>query len=50
VQGPSDPPWQDLDVDTDDSNSNLMYFSQIHDGADLTVDQTFTLTRSPVLR
>ncbi len=50
VQGPSDPPWQDLDADTDDSSSNLMYFSQIHDGADLTVDQTFTLTRSPVLR
>jgi hypothetical protein len=50
VQGPSDPPWQDPDADTDDSNSNLMYFSQIHDGADLTVDQTFTLTRSPVLR
>jgi hypothetical protein len=50
VQGPSDPPWQDLDPDTDDSINNLMYFSQIHDGADLTVDQTFTLSRSAVLR
>ena len=32
------------------SRDNLMYFSQVHGGADLTVDQTFTLTRSPVLR
>jgi len=50
VQGPNDPPWQDLDLDTDDSSSNLMYFSQIRDGDVLTVDQTFTLSRSAVLR
>ena len=50
VQGPSDPPWEDLDADTDSSSSNLMYFSQLRDGSDLTVDQTFTLSRSPVLR
>jgi hypothetical protein len=50
VQGPGDLPWQDLDLDTDDSSSNLMYFSQIRDGDILTGDQTFTLSRSPVLR
>jgi hypothetical protein len=50
VQGPNDPPWQDLDMDTDDSNSNLMYFSQFRDGDILTVEQTFTLTRSPTLQ
>ncbi|HEX8115382.1 MAG TPA: hypothetical protein VF516_46970 [Kofleriaceae bacterium] len=50
VQGPSDPPWQDLAPDTDASNTNLMYFSQLHAGSDITVDQTYTLSRSPVLR
>jgi hypothetical protein len=50
VQRPSDPPWRDMAPDTDGSNTNLMYFSQIRAGAELTVDQTFTLTRSPVLR
>lgn len=50
LQGPNDPPWQDLDMDTDDSSSNLMYFSQFRDGDALTVDQTFTLIRSPVLQ
>jgi len=50
VQGRSDPPWQDLAPDTDTSSSNLMYFSQIHAGSDVTVDQTYLLSRSPVLR
>jgi hypothetical protein len=50
VQGPNDPPWHDLARDTDESNTNLMYYSARHDGADLTVDQTYILIRSPVLR
>ena len=50
VQGPSDPPWQDLVPDTDGSTSNLMYFSQTHAGSDLSVEQTDALSRSPVLR
>lgn len=50
VQGPNDPPWQDLVPDTDASATNLMYFSQIHGGSDITVDQTYTLSRSPVLQ
>jgi hypothetical protein len=50
VLGPKAPPWQDLAPDTDGSPSNLMYYSSTHGGADLTVDQTYTLSRSPVLR
>jgi hypothetical protein len=50
VQTPSDSPWQDLAPDTDTSTSNLMYFSQLHAGSDVTVDQTYLLSRSPALR
>jgi hypothetical protein len=50
VQAPSDPPWRDLARDTDASNTNLMFYSAIHDGSEITVDQTYLLTRSPVLR
>jgi hypothetical protein len=50
VQDPSDPPWEDLAPDTDASIHNLMYFSQSHAGSDVTVDQTYLLIRSPVLR
>lgn len=50
VQGPNDPPWEDLVPDTDTSGANLMYFSQTHAGSDLTVEQSNILSWSPVLR
>ena len=41
--------WRDKIVDTDDSSSNLMFFSELG-GTQLTAGQREILTRSAVLR